>query len=219
MEKNHQLTLDEVGLKYAYDFGKGKNYTGGDKTSLGHNFTKTYETLFHSLMKDNINLLELGVFYGKSLAMWADYFVNGMIYGIDISLKRFYENEQELKKHGAFTNNNVKVIEQDITSNNFNIIINELPNFDIIIDDALHRSDVQYNNLKMLFLSKLNKGGYYVIEDIVDPIKHIEFFKNVYMCTTNCESNDVKKSQDYNISNKIESIEIRQNMIIIKKKN
>lgn len=217
MKKNHHLTLDEIGLLYAYDFGKGKYYTGGDKTSLGHHFTKTYERLFNSMKGDDINLLELGIFHGKSLAMWSDYFPYGMIYGIDISLKPFYENEQELRKHSAFTNNNIIVIEQNITSNSFYTTVNELPNFDIIIDDALHRADAQYSNLKLLF-QKLNKGGYYIIEDIVDPIKHIEFFKNIYMCTTNCESTEVKKSQDYSISNKIESIEIRQNMVIIKKK-
>lgn len=35
-------TLDEIGLKYAYDFGKGKKYTGGDKTSLGKNFYRIH---------------------------------------------------------------------------------------------------------------------------------------------------------------------------------
>lgn len=212
-----EKSLDEIGLKYAYNFGKGKQYVGGDKTSLGQNFTETYEKLFDPMRKEKINLLELGVFYGKSLAMWTEYFSNGKIYGIDISLKRFNEEEQTLKKYGAFVNNNITVIEQDITNESFTLIIKTLPNFDIIIDDALHRSDVQYNNLKLLF-NKLNKGGYYIIEDIVDPIQHIEYFKNIYACTTNCDSNTIKKLSGYDIANKIESIEIRQNLVIIKKK-
>ena len=38
--------LDEIGLKYALpDHGKGKQYTGGDKTSLGFGFMKDYSKI------------------------------------------------------------------------------------------------------------------------------------------------------------------------------
>ena len=212
------LTLDEIGIKYAYNFGKGKQYVGGDKTSLGKNFTKIYEELFNQIKHNKINLLELGIFHGKSLAMWSDYFYNGQIISIDIDLKPFYENEQTLKKYGAFKNNNIKVIEQDITKIIFADTIKNLPNLDIIINDALNHANAQYNNFKLLF-SKLNKNGYYIIEDVIDPIHHIELFKNIYACTTNSEIPNTKKLSDYSIANKIESILIKNNIVIIKKKN
>ena len=212
------LSLDDIGLKYTYDYGSGKNYKGGDKTSIGKGFTTSYESLFVTIKNNPINLLELGVLCGKSLAMWSDYFTNGMIYGIDISLENFYENKFILKKNGAFKYNNVKVYETDITKNNFVDLIHDMPNFDIIIDDALHQPDVQLNNFKILF-PKLNRGGYYIIEDIISPVEFSDYFKDIYMCVTNFESNMVKKNKFYPLANKIESITIKQNLIIIKKFN
>lgn len=207
------MSLDSIGLKYAYNFGKGKQYVGGDKTSLGKNYTETYDELFSSMRNNKINLLELGVFHGRSLAMWSDYLPNGHIVGIDIDLEPYRENEDGLKKHGAFKNDNVSVIEQDVTKNSFGDVVKSIKNMDIIIDDALHQAEAQYNNFKLLF-HKLNKGGIYVIEDVVDPIKHMELFKNIYAGTINGNN----KFGDWNISNKVESIIIKSNMVIIKKK-
>jgi len=136
MEDTNTKSLDEIGLKYTYDFGKRKTYTGGDKTSMGHNFTERYDQLFQKIRFDSIKFLELGVFYGKSLVMWSDYFPNGHIYGIDISLKRYNESIDTLKRHGAFKNNNISVFEQDITSDDFKDFLNTLPDFDVIVDDA-----------------------------------------------------------------------------------
>ena len=209
-------SLDSIGVKYAPDFGHGKNYVGGDKTSLGNNFTDVYDKLFSELRQNKICLLELGIHHGKSLAMWSDYFSNGEIYGIDISLKPYTENISKLRRLGAFQNNNVKVLEQDITATNFVDLISSLPTFDIIIDDALHHADVQFNNFMKLF-PRLNKKGYYIIEDIMDPIKFIEYFKSLYMCVTNCVNSNIKRDPMYSFATKIESIEIRHSMIIIKK--
>src|ERR1700744_48365 len=152
-------TLDEIGLKYTYNYGKGKTYTGGDKTSLGQYFTKEYERIFYDLKEEKINLLELGIYHGKSLAMWSDYFTSGHIYGLDIDLKPFHDNEQSLKKHGAFKNNNINILEYDITKDTFKEFIDELPNFNIIIDDALHIPETQYNNFMLLF-PKIISAGY-----------------------------------------------------------
>lgn len=210
-------TLDEIGLKYTYDFGKGKMYTGGDKTSLGNNFTKEYEKLFEPLRGNKVNLLELGILCGKSIAMWSDYFANGMIYGIDVSLKIFFESERELVKHSAFKNNNIKLFEKDITSESFIEFVKELPSFDIIIDDALHLPKVQYNNFINLF-HKLNKGGYYVIEDIVDPNGFFNNFSDIMKCLSNINCSYSKQNKHYSLSVKIDYIQIKQNMVIIKRK-
>jgi hypothetical protein len=216
MDQKTLLTLDEIGLKYTYDYGKGKLYTGGDKTSLGHDFCKDYDELFGKIRDSKINLLELGIFHGKSLAMWSDYFANGMIYGIDISLKDFYDNEKDLRRHGAFKNNNIKFFEQDLTKDMTNML-SKLPNMDIIIDDALHQANVQYNNFLTLF-PKLNKGGYYIIEDITDPFAIMKLFSDLIACISNPTINSCKKSPSYSLATKIDSIQIKQNLLIIKKK-
>lgn len=209
-----QLSLDDIGLKYAYNFGKGKNYTGGDKTSLGQNFTKTYATLFEPIRDNKINLLEIGVFHGKSLAMWCDYFPNGMIYGVDINLSSYHVNEPILRKHGAFGKNNVAVIETNI--NQISEKLSDIPNFDIIIDDASHKASDQFTAFITLF-PIVRKGGYYIVEDIVDVFGFNKLFNDVYLCVSNIDSSDVKKNVMYNKANKIESIEIRKNMVIIRK--
>jgi len=210
-------TLDEIGVKYAYNFGKGKLYTGGDKTSLGNNFTKEYEILFEPIRENKLNLLELGVLCGKSIAMWSDYFPNGTIYAIDICLKTFFDSERELIKHSAFKNNNIKLFEKDITNDAFKDFVKDLPTFDIIIDDALHLAKAQYDNFIILF-HKLNKGGYYVIEDIVDPDGFFSYFSDIIKCSSNVSSSYSKQNKHYSISVKIEYIQIKQNMVIIKRK-
>lgn len=73
------------------------------------------------------------------------------------------------------------------------------------------------NNFKLLF-PKIKAIGYYIIEDIVNPIEHISLFKDLYICMSNCDSNMIKKNIFYSISTKIEFIETRQNVIIITKK-
>lgn len=102
-KQDSETSLDDIGLKYAYAFGKGKLYTGGDKTSLGHGFTTHYDSLLHHLRLQPVQLLELGVCHGKSLAMWSEYFAQGTIHGVDIDLKHFHANESELKKRGLDT--------------------------------------------------------------------------------------------------------------------
>jgi hypothetical protein len=210
-------TLNEIGLKYtAHNFNKGKLYTGGDKTSLGNNFTEEYALLFEPIRESKMNLLELGVLCGKSLAMWSDYFSKANIYGIDIRLKNYYDNQKDLMKHGAFKNNNVKVIEADVTSENFKELLEELPMFDIIIDDALHKAHIQFNNFMRLF-DKLNSGGFYIIEDIIEPESFFNHFGDIIKCSMNVACIKQKQNKNYSIACKIEYIKIKQNMFIIKK--
>lgn len=208
--------MDEIGLKYAFDFAKGKNYKGGDKTSLGFNFTSYYDNLFNKRKNEKLNLLELGIFYGKSLAMWSDYFVNGSIYGIDISLKYFYEHESILKKRGAFKNDNIRLFQYDLTNIELEHFIQNLPNFDIIIDDANHQPNIQYNNFMLLY-NKLNPNGYYIIEDIIDPVKFFDLFRDLYLCISNKSNSLIKQNKYYKISIKFDSIEIRNKMVIFHK--
>ena len=44
--------------------------------------------------------------------------------------------------------------------------------FDIIIDDGLHHFPTNYSMLRVLY-DKLNEGGYYIIEDILNYDKNL----------------------------------------------
>jgi hypothetical protein len=217
MESESEVSLDDIGLKYTYNYGKGKNYTGGDKTSLGKNYTEEYDIILKDKRYKAINLLELGVYHGKSIAMWSDYFVRGTIYGVDICLKPYNDNAGTLRKYGAFKNGNVLTYECDIRSDKFKELVGSLPKFDIIVDDALHEGGQQYSNFILLFC-KLASGGLYIIEDIVDPLKMVDCLRDLIACVSNCESSSIKKNKQYSIGVKIEWIKIKNNMIIIKKK-
>ena len=183
------LSLDSIGLKYN---GQSKNnkYAGGDKTSVGQNFTEFYDKAFSHLRNCDIKFMEIGVFNGKSLAMWSDYFVNGTIYGIEINLKTWYAYLDTLKKDGAFKSriliniipsrkktenyrfelrNDIKLIECDTFTETFaQMVHNNFGEFDIILDDGNHTAKYQYHNFDLLFDS-LKPKGIYVIEDIEDP--------------------------------------------------
>lgn len=213
-------TLDQIGVRYieGFDTCKGKHYKGGDKTSIGHYFTKRYEELFSGLCETEVNFLELGVLNGRSLAMWSDYFPKGQIFGVDVCLSRFNKSKEGLEKLGAFKNGNVQVYEEDVTKlEEFSKLIESLPFFDVVIDDALHQSKAQYNNFLILF-PRLNPGGIYVIEDIIKPEGFVLHFKDILAGVSSQNSKFAKNNKLYPIINKIESIEIRSNNIIIKKR-
>ena len=210
-------TLDEIGLRYhsihhhnskivcqdkQLSTPRGgsnvKNkYNGGDKLSIGQNFTSFYHELMSSLRDKKINLMEIGIFNGKSIAMWADYFPNGTIYAIDINLIIFVSNLSKLRKKGAFEDkkltyiyadqcelykscfvpdSDIKIIKCDTLSANFDALINHLCQLDIIIDDGNHNASSQWRNFEMLF-DKIVEGGMYIIEDIIDED---EFFSAEY---------------------------------------
>uniref|UniRef100_A0A6C0C7X5 Methyltransferase n=1 Tax=viral metagenome TaxID=1070528 RepID=A0A6C0C7X5_9ZZZZ len=183
-------TLDEIGMAYHTPDSKSGKYEGGDKLSDGQNFTQFYHEIMSPLRDNDVKLLEIGIFNGKSIAMWADYFPNGTIYGIDQSLVKLEYNLSVLFEQGAFRtkklthiyarrcdlhtsdflpNNDVKIIKCNTLHDNFEIVIKHLPDFNIIVDDGNHNADSQCRNFELLF-EKIISGGMYIIEDIVQPI-------------------------------------------------
>jgi len=208
-------TLDTLGRKYINNFGplEKKEYKGGDKTTLRKGFTIRYDELFSPKRCDKINFLELGVFTGRSLAMWSDYFPNGTVYGIDIHLEMFKRAEPELKNLGAFSNNNIKLIEIDNRSDEFKIMAKEFPMFDFIVDDADHKSKSQFDNFMLLF-PKLKSGGIYVIEDIITPGGVFSLFGEIMQGVSNQDHPTISKSIYSKIIRDISHIEIRSNNVI-----
>ncbi len=138
----------------------------------GHNYTKFYYKLFNNIKDKNINFFELGLGTnnvdipcnmgklgtpGASLRGWKEYFPNANIYGADID-KNILFNEDRVKTFYCDQTNSTEI--QELWE-----VINK--NFDIIIDDGLHEFNANLNFLRNS-LSKLNYGGYYIIEDVVN---------------------------------------------------
>jgi hypothetical protein len=152
-----------------------------DKGNGHHNYTKLYSQIFDPICNDKLNILEIGIgsvnpfipsnmtggelgkIYkpGASIRGWREYFPNSIIYACDID-----------KDILNFDEENISGFYFDQTDNNF---LNEITTngllrdkkFDIIIDDGLHHFPTNYNVMKYL-ISKVKKGGYYIIEDIIN---------------------------------------------------
>ena len=171
-------TLDEIGLRYTAAPTRGasggkRGYFGGDKTSAGQGFTAFYDGLLAPLRtRPHVHFLEVGVWFGKSLAMWSDYFDDtsaggtATIHGVDIHLKRFNEHRTELSEQGAFRRNTVCTYEYDTSSDAFGrFVADTLPSLDVVLDDGCHTPASQWGCFRHLW-PKVRGGGTYIVEDI-----------------------------------------------------
>ena len=125
----------------------------GDKGSY-HSYIEFYEKKFINLQSKKVKLLEIGVYDGKSLSMFGEYFHNGKMYGVDLTdnyidsdcKQDFILQLGHQSKHSTYKN---------------------FPKFDIIIDDGSGKLKNQVDTLKFLYF-KLKFNGHYYIEDIGD---------------------------------------------------
>jgi len=146
----------------------------------GHSYTPYYNYLFKGLTPRA--LLEVGIGTvetmshiknykpGASLRMWRDYFPKTMIYGCDIDSRVLFA-EDRIK---TFRCN------ETITAD-LELVTRSIPeDLDIIIDDGTHNTDYQTATAHQL-LQSLSVGGIYIIEDVHEPWKILETFKD-YSC-------------------------------------
>ena len=173
------------------------NRNGSDKGSGHHNYTDTYPIFLDKFRYKKFNLLEIGIGSnntsilsnmsgtpggytpGSSLRGWSEYFPNAHIYGCDIDKDILFQKDHistfwlDQTDSMSITNNIIKV---DRT-------------YDIIIDDGLHHFPTNWNLVKMIF-GKLNPGGVYIIEDIVDfnfNLFDCNFRKDLLKSGSKCE--------------------------------
>lgn len=104
------------------------------------------------------SILEIGVKHGGSLLLWADYFKESMVTGIDIS-----SDDLDLE---VFSRPNIDFINTDAYSKQ---VVDALGSFDLVIDDGPHTIQSQIDCIN-LYLPIVNSGGLLVIEDIQDEL-------------------------------------------------
>jgi hypothetical protein len=152
------------------------NRFGTDKGLPGHGYARIYDAFLRKFRDASINLCEIGLLHIKhqgedffdrlhsgdlkeiydiapSLDMWEEYFPNGRIIGFDI-VKFDRRDKKSI------------IIKGDQSSrDDLGRIVEIEPEFDVIIDDALHAS--QHQQITFSFLFKyLKPGGVYFIEDL-----------------------------------------------------
>ncbi len=139
------MTLDELSVKY-----------GSDKGRLKHNYMPFYAKHLPANPK---KILEIGVLKGASLAMWAEYFPEAEIHGLDLFADN---NEAEVMSYliDECSLNNIVLHKGNQCDY---ILLDKLRNgnFDVIIDDGSHASRDQ-----MITFFGLFNGKHYFIEDI-----------------------------------------------------
>ena len=119
---------------------------------LTRHYLDIYERHFDSIREDVGNVLEIGVQGGGSVRMWADYFPNAVIDGVDISPKCLSVSTDRINIHIG-----------DQSDRGF---LSGLGSYDIIIDDGGHTMGQQQASLSELWDGHLSDGGIYVIEDL-----------------------------------------------------
>lgn len=178
--KNNELT--KLCEKYGSD--KGGNFHKKYILGSGHTYTDYYFNLF--IDKKNIykNIFECGIgtnnlnivsnmgkngVPGASLRVWRDFFTNADIYGADID------------KDILFKENRIFTYEMNqLDKNSIQYVCNKITvEFDLVIDDGLHKFDANICLFENFFY-KVKKDGYYIIEDVTlnDQKLFYKYFNN-----------------------------------------
>lgn len=139
-----------------------------------HNYTQVYYKLFSPIRNNNLRVFELGLgtnninlpsnmgsngVPGASLYGWAKFFPNASIYGADIDRDILFETDR-IKTYYCDQTNPEEI--KQMWNNN------ELSEpFDIIVEDGLHHFEANVCFFENS-IHKLNSGGIYIIEDIVN---------------------------------------------------
>ena len=147
-------TLTHLAMYSACDKRKGAD---------GHGYVKYYEELFEPFRHDKINLCEIGIAKGRSQMMWAYYFHNGTIHGLDYEdMDGYFDCRDDTRGEGALSRIKTGLVDQSDEVALRDYAEKHGP-FDIVIDDGSHVPDHQILSFETLvgYTTK-----YYVIEDM-----------------------------------------------------
>ena len=125
----------------------------------GHNYAKFYDEYFFEKKDKELNILEIGSFYGNAAAALYFYFKNAKIYSADIFPDLFSYTSDRIKNFYVDSSSE-KSISQNILKKN--------KKFEIIIEDACHAYKDQIISLFMLF-PILSSGGIFITEELDFP--------------------------------------------------
>ncbi len=137
-----------------------------DKQVRQNRYLTTYLEYFErqDIKRDApLKILEIGTNKGSSLRMWAEYFPNAQVFGIDIT--RRYELSHILN-HDRIQTTLAHQGSRNELCQALSIFDAEGFEADIIIDDGSHDQRDQQVSLAYLF-PMLRPGGLYVIEDLI----------------------------------------------------
>ncbi len=145
------MTLPELHRLRSFNTDKGNPSHG----FRGKTYLDVYETLFRTMREESFTLLEIGVLFGGSLAMWREYFPNATILGVDIN-----PDASSCVPANALFVNASQTDEATIVRN-----LKQLPPLGIVIDDGSHYVPHMLESFRFLW-PMVRDGGFYVMEDM-----------------------------------------------------
>ena len=167
---NSNVELFKKDLDYLFEYfnsDKGNYYINQymqpikkkNKRIDAHGYSKIYERYFEKIRNTNLNVLELGSFYGNAAGAFFYYFKNSSIYSGDICPDLFRYKSQRLKNFYINTSSETS-IKKDLIDNQ--------RIFNVIIEDASHTLKDQIISLFMLF-KILSPKGIFICEELDFP--------------------------------------------------
>jgi hypothetical protein len=128
---------------------------GGDKSTRGHGYTLWYEKHLASRRDSVKSILEIGIGDGPSLELWAAWFPDAKIIGVDNEPRIVNEPDERA----------IRVLATQDAPRELAQAVSEWAPYDLIVDDGSHRWSHQVNTFHALW-PLLKPGGLYVIEDL-----------------------------------------------------
>eukprot|EP00928_Gymnodinium_smaydae_P078664 TRINITY_DN62771_c0_g1_i1.p1 TRINITY_DN62771_c0_g1~~TRINITY_DN62771_c0_g1_i1.p1 ORF type:complete len:504 (+),score=56.73 TRINITY_DN62771_c0_g1_i1:221-1513(+) len=167
-----ELELDRAkGMLKHFGITPGR-CVGLDQGCLGfdsHCYTPMYEQVLPQNMQIDA-LLQIGVCWGQSLAVWSDWFPQAKVVGIDIQPEKFWRFGKAALTERGMAAERVEVLRGNVSDVN---LTQDLQGrfgwyaFDAILDDGSHMYDDIVNAFRELFSKFLRPGGVYIIEDTI----------------------------------------------------
>ena len=136
-----------------------------DKNSLHSYCEHFYEREFARFRDKPVQIVEIGFDQGGSLVLWAEWFSNARILGIDLQLRG--NCEQDCARYPG--------IQLALGNAYDHHALQYIPHADIIIDDGPHDLNSQIWAVKNLS-HRVLPGGLFIIEDVAD-ITYLEKLK------------------------------------------
>jgi hypothetical protein len=125
-----------------------------------HSYIPLYDKLLSTRKQTAKNVLEIGIYQGGSIDLWAKYFPNATVHAVDImhmnQIPFFLKNRDNIKLY----------TETDAYSDTFiQKLIDTGIKFDFILDDGPHTLESQQKYLKN-YTDLLSDKGILILEDI-----------------------------------------------------
>jgi len=129
-----------------------------DKNTV-HSYLPLYQKLFESKRESAKNVLEVGIYFGGSIKLWGEFFINANVYGLDIidNIKSDINNRTNVKLYTW-----VDAYNQDF----FNATFLGMK-FDMLLDDGPHTLQ-SMKQFITLYSQVMADDGILVIEDVQD---------------------------------------------------